>query len=294
MVICTDEIKEMVANGELPEITDANYYDAEINKHYMSFHTWLSLHGCDGIVSCEAKAMAELNGEYVDDNDDTAFMIGSYVDAALVGAEGELDKFKQEHPEIFASTGKNKGELKTNYKMAEKMIARCRSDKKFMSYLSGLKQVIFVSMFCGVPFKCKLDSYYPHVCISDLKTTREMHKQFYKPDVGHVDFVSYYGYVFQLSIYQEVVRLVTGEKLPCVIPAVSKSNHPEIELIHVDDLALYDALTEVINSLTNTSIVDVWKGNVEPLRCESPNCHYCIDTKVLTGTINYRDLIGVV
>lgn len=294
MVICTDEIKQMVANGELPEITDDNYYDTEINKKYMSFHTWLSLHGCDGIIACEAKAIAEMNGDYEDDNDDTAFMIGSYVDAALAGDDGELERFKEMHPEIFVSRGNNKGELKANFKMAEKMIARCRSSKKFMSYLSGLKQVIFVAVLYGVPFKCKLDSYYPHVYIADLKTTREIHKQFRKEDVGYLDFVSYYGYLYQLAIYQEVVRIVTGEKLPCIIPAVSKSNHPEIKLIHVDDISLFDALTEVKNSIENTSLVGVWKGEFEPLRCESPDCHYCVDTEELTGTINYRDLIGVV
>ena len=90
------------------------------------------------------------------------------------------------------------------------------------------------------------------------------------------------------------MRLCTGEKLPCFIAAVSKSEHPEIKIIHVDDLSLFDALTEVKRSCENTSLLDVWRGEVEPLRCKSPSCHYCVDTEVLTDVVNYKDLIGVV
>lgn len=276
------------------EVTQDNYYSQEINKEYMSFHTWLSLHGCDGVVACEAKAVAELNGKYEDERDNTAFIIGSYVDCALAGGEGELEKYKEEHPELFSSRGPTKGQIKSTYAIADKMIERCQKDKLFMAYMSGEKQRIFTAEMFGCKWKCKLDSYVPGRCIVDLKTTREMHKQFYKPDVGHVDFISYYGYVYQLAIYQEIVRLNTGEKLPCFIAAVSKSEHPEIKIIHVDDLSLYDALTTVKNSCENTSLLDVWRGNVEPLRCESPNCHYCVDTEILTDVINYKDLIGVV
>lgn len=276
------------------EVTQDNYYSAEINKEYMSFHTWLSLHGCDGKIPCEAMAIAEMNGEYSDQEENQAFVIGGYVDAALAGDDKELDKFKEIHPELFSSRGATKGQIKSTYAVADIMIERCKKDKLFMAYLSGEKQRIFTAEMFGCKWKCKLDSYIPGKCIVDLKTTREMHKQFYVPDIGHVDFISYYGYVYQLAIYQEIVRINTGEKLPCFIAAVSKSDHPEIKVIHIDDISLYDALTEVKRSCENTSLLDVWRGTVEPLRCESPGCHYCIDTEVLTSTINYKDLIGVV
>lgn len=268
------------------ELTHENYYSQKINKEYMSFHTWLSFHGCDGIIPCEARAVAELNGDYQKETS-KAMLIGSYVDSFF---EGTLDNFKLAHPEIFTQ----KGELKAEYKQAEKMIARCKQDKLFMAYMSGEKQKIFTTEMYGCKWKCKLDSYIPGKCIVDLKTTREMHKQFYVPDIGHVDFISYYGYVYQLAIYQEIVRICTGEKLPCFIAAVSKSDHPEIKIIHVDDISLFDALTEVKNSCENTPLLEVWQGTVEPIRCNSPSCEYCIDTEVLTDVINYKDLIGVV
>lgn len=276
------------------EVTQENYYSPEVNREYMSFHTWLSFHGSDGLIPCEARAMAELNGEYQEDRDNTAFMVGSYVDAVLAGSDEELEQFKIENPDIFVSRGSNKGELKAVYKQAELMIERCKRDKLFMAYMSGEKQRIFTAEMFGCKWKCKLDSYIPGKAIVDLKTTREMHKQFFVPDVGHVDFISYYGYVYQLAIYQEIVRICTGEKLPCFIAAVSKSSHPEIKIIHVDDISLYDALSQVKNSCENTSLLEVWRGNIEPLRCGSPSCNYCVDTEVLTETINYKDLIGVV
>lgn len=273
------------------EVTQDNYYSNEVNKEYMSFHTWLSFHGCDGVVACEARAVAELNGDYEENEENQAFLIGSYVDAWF---EGTLEQFKLEHPEMFVTRGENKGQLKATYKVAEKMIERCQKDKLFMAYMSGEKQRIFTTEMLGCKWKCKLDSYIPGKCIVDLKTTREMHKQFYVPDIGHVDFISYYGYVYQLAIYQEIVRLNTGEKLPCFIAAVSKSEHPEIKVIHIDDVSLYDALAEVKRSCENTSLLDVWRGEIEPIRCESPGCHYCIDTEILKDVINYKDLIGVV
>lgn len=292
MIYESEEIKKAVKEGKLPQITEDNYYSQEINKAYMSYHTWASFHGTLGMPACEAKAVAELNGTYSEDEVNDAFLIGGYVDAALVGTEKELEQFKSEHPEMFVTRGDRKGELQAKYVMCEKMIERCKKDNFFMSTIMGEHQAIFVTYLCGVPFKCKLDSYLKGKAITDLKTTREMHKQFYIPDFGHVDFVSYYGYVYQLAIYREIVKQITGEQLHCFISAVTKSKtHPEIKVIHIDDLSLFDAFTEVRNSLENTQIVDVWQGTIEPIRCKNSDCSYCIDTEVLTEPINYKDLI---
>ena len=178
-------------------VTDENYYSQEVNKEYMSFHTWLSFHGCDGIIPCEEKAVKILNGEYEEETSD-ALLLGGYIDAHF---EGTVDKYAELHPEMFSSRGDSKGCLKSQFKYMDKMIDRCEKDKLFMAYMSGEKQKIFTCEMFGIKWKCKLDSYIPGRCIVDLKTTREMHKQFYVPDIGHVDFISYYGYVYQLAIY---------------------------------------------------------------------------------------------
>lgn len=290
MIYESDEIKALVKKGELPQITEENYHDRKIDKAYMSFHTWAAFHGTLGVPACEARAIAELNGEFEEDTSD-AFLLGGYVDAALVGDEGELEKYKADHPEMFVTRGERKGELQSKYLMADKMIERCKKDALFMDSLSGEHQAILVCMMFGVPFKCKIDSLVRGKAIVDLKTTREMHKQFYIQDFGHVDFISYYGYPFQLAFYREAVKALFGETLPCFIAPVSKSEYPEIKLVHIDDVSLFDSITEIKNSLENGSLVDVWKGNIEPIRCNKPECHYCMATEVLTEPINYKDLI---
>lgn len=291
MIYESDEIKALVKKGELPQITEENYHSKECDKAYMSFHTWASFHGTLGVPACEARAMAELNGEFEEDKTSDAFLMGGYVDAALVGGDGELDQYKKDHPELFLKTGDKKGQLQKKYKMCDVMIERCKKDPLFSDAISGEHQAILVCMLCGIPFKCKIDSLVRGKALVDLKTTREMHKQFYVQDFGHVDFISYYGYPFQLAFYREAVKTLFGESLPCFIAAVSKSEYPEIKLVHIDDVSLFDAWTEIKNSLENGSISDVWQGDIDPIRCEKPECHYCMSTEVLTEPINYKDLI---
>lgn len=293
MIYETDEIKALVKEGKLPQITEENYHDPEIDKAYMSFHTWAAFHGTLGVPACEARAIAELNGEFKEDKISDAFLIGGYVDAALVGDEKEFNTFIEKHPEMFVSKGARTGMLQAKYLVADKMIERCKQDQLFMEALSGEHQAILVCHICGVPFKCKIDSLVRGKAIVDLKTTREMHKQFYIPDFGHVDFISYYGYVIQLAFYREAVKILFGETLPCFIAPVSKSEYPEIKLVHIDDLSLYDAWTEIKNSIENGSLVEVWRGEIEPIRCNNPDCHYCISTEVLKEPINYKDLINM-
>ena len=291
MIYETEEIKKLVKKGELPQITEENYHSIEIDKAYMSFHTWAALHGTLGVPGCEAKTVAELNGEFEEEGTSDAFLLGGYVDAALVGSEEELEKYKVDHPEMFVTRGDRKGELQSKYLIADAMIERCRKDELFMDALSGEHQAILVCMMCGVPFKCKIDSYVHGKAITDLKTSREVHKQFYIQDFGHVDFISYYGYPFQLAFYREAVKILFGETLPCFIAVVSKSNYPEIKLVHIDDVSLFDAWTEIKTSLEVGSLVKVWKGEIEPIRCNHPDCHFCMSTEVLTEPINYKDLI---
>lgn len=291
MIYESDEIKALVKKGELPQITEENYHSAEIDKAYMSFHTWAAFHGTLGVPACEARAIAELNGEFEEDKTSDAFLLGGYVDAALVGEKGELEKYVADHPEMIVTRGERKGELQSKYLVANTMIERCRKDELFMDSLSGEHQAILVCMMFGVPFKCKIDSLVRGRAIVDLKTSKDLHQQFYIPDFGHVDFISFFGYCFQLAFYREAVKILFGESLPCFIAGVSKSNYPEIELIHIDDVSLFDSWTEIKNSLENGSLVDVWKGTIEAIRCSRSKCHYCMTTKVLTEPINYKDLI---
>lgn len=175
----------------------------------------------------------------------------------------------------------------SQYKMAEKMIARCEEDEFFMQTLSGEKQVIMTGYMFDCEWKIKMDSYLPDQAIVDLKTSADIHKMWKVQDYGYASFVEYWGYTLQLAVYQKIVEINTGKKLPCYISAVTKEDYPEISVIYIDQLSLDHALNEI--SMNMQSVLSVKHGESEPIRCE--HCDYCKSTKVLTGPINYQDLI---
>lgn len=261
------------------ELNEQNYYSLEADKTYMSVHQYLDFVGHLGVHGCESRAIARLKGEYSEPTTE-AQLIGSFVDSHF---EGTLNKFKKEHPECFTQ----KGELKAGFKKAQRMIERCEQDDFFMQFMSGEKQKIFTGYLFGTEWKCKLDSYVPGKCIVDLKTTANMHQTWRVADYGYVSFVDYWAYILQLAVYQKIVEINTGEKLPCFIAAVTKEDEPEIAIIGIDQQSLDHALNEI--EMNMPSVLAVKNGEAEPIRCE--RCNYCKRTTKLTSVIHYNDLI---
>ena len=255
------------------ELTNDNYYSQEANERFMSVHQYLSFVGHMGVVGCEARALAMLKGEWEEPTTD-AMLVGSYVDSYF---EGTLDEFKKNNPQIFTQ----KGELKAQYRQAEKMIARCEEEPLFMAFMSGEKQKIFTANLFGCEWKCKLDSYIPDKAIVDLKTTANLHKSWKVADYGYVCFVEYWGYILQLAVYQKIVEINTGKKLPCYIAAITKEDSPEPELIGIDQQSLDHALNEV--EMNMPSIIAIKNGDYEPVGCT--RCDYCKSHKLFTTTI---------
>ena len=140
-------------------LTAENYFSKEANMEYMSASQFKAFN------SCEAAALAELNGEY-EREITTSLLVGSYVDAHF---EKTLDIFKAKHPEIFTKAG----DLKAEYKQAEKIIERIERDELFMQYMSGEKQVIKTGEIDGVKFKIKMDSYHENDKIVDMKIMKD-------------------------------------------------------------------------------------------------------------------------
>lgn len=261
-------------------LSESNYYSKEADKKYMSVHQYLDFVGHMGVVGCEARALAKLKGEF-EEPTTTAIMVGSYVDSYF---EGTLEEFKKEHPECFTQ----KGELKATFKQAEKMIERCEKDKFFMSTLAGEKQVIMTGYLFGCEWKIKMDSYLPGKAIVDLKTSADIHKAWKVQDYGYASFVEYWAYTLQMAIYQKIVEINTGEKLPCYISAVTKEDSPEIKVIHIDQMTLDHALNEI--EMNMQSVLMVKNEEVEPVGCGK--CDYCKSKEVLVAPISYMDLIG--
>lgn len=261
-------------------LNEETYYTQEANMRFMSFHEYADFVGTLGTIGCEERALARLRGEYSEEPT-LPLLVGAYVDSFF---DNSLDKYKAEHPECFTA----KGELKAPYKQAEKMIARCLKDDYFMKFMSGEKQRIFQAELFGCEWKCKLDSYIPGVAIVDLKTSANIHKAWRVADLGYCSFVEYFNYTTQLAIYQKIVDICTGEKLPCFIAVVTKEDSPEIAVINIDQVSLDDALEKVRMNIP--MVLAVKNGEVEPTRCEQ--CDWCKATRKLMKPISMNDLIN--
>ena len=261
------------------KLTPENYHSKEACQEYFSVSQYKAFVGTYGRRGCEAKALAELKGDWTFEQT-PSMLVGSYVDAHF---EGTLDVFKAQNPEIFTKTG----ELKSSFEGAMEVIARAERDPYFMKFLSGEKQVIVTGSIFGVPWKGKVDSLIKDALICDLKVMKEIREALWVKDLGRVSFVEYWGYSVQGAVYQELVRQALGKKLPFFLAALSKEKYPDLEIIGFQQKDLDDALSLVLPNVLR--IKDLKEGKVQPDRCEE--CDFCRATKVLTRPLHFSELI---
>ena len=259
-------------------LTAENYYSQEANKEYMSVSQFKDFVGTYGRRGCEFEAMEKLEGRW-NPEPTTAMLVGSYVDSYI---EGTLDRFMNENPDIFSRSG----ELKAPYKKAEDIISRIERDEYFMKYLSGEKQTIMTADLFGCKWKIKMDSYIPGVAIVDLKVMASITENKWVKDIGYLDFVRYWNYDIQGAVYQKVVELNTGKKLPFYIAAATKETEPDIRIIQVTQNYLDEALELVRANIGR--VLTVKNGEDEPDRCDVCDC--CKHNRVLRGPISIMDL----
>ena len=259
-------------------LTADNYYSDEANRQYMSVSQFKDFNGTYGRIGCEFAAMEKLARRW-NPEPSTALLVGSYVDSYV---EGTLDDFKSRNPDIFTA----KGELKAPYKKAEEIIARIERDKYFMKYLSGEKQTIMTGDLFGCQWKIKMDSYIPGVAIVDLKVMSSITDLKWVKDIGYLDFVRYWNYDIQGAVYQKIVEINTGNKLPFFIAAVTKETEPDIRIIHVTQNYLDEALLIVESNINRVLMVK--NGEVEPDRCDLCDC--CKHNRILRRPISIMDL----
>lgn len=260
-------------------LTEDNYYSKEANLEYMSVSQFKDFVGTYGKRACEFEAMEKLFGRW-NPPPTTPLLVGSYVDSYV---EGTLDSFMERHPEVFT----REGELKAPFRKAEEIIARIERDKYFMKYLSGKKQVIMTANIFGCDWKIKMDSYLPGVAIVDLKVMASITDNKWVKDIGYLDFVRYWGYDIQGAVYQKVVELNTGKKLPFYIAAATKENEPDIRIIHITQNYLDEALAFVEANIKR--VLEVKNGEALPDRCDACDC--CKHNRVLKAPISILDLV---
>lgn len=246
-------------------VTPENYYT---ETEHMSVSSYKKFKRC------------ELDGLEPFGDSTPSMMIGSYVDSAV---EGTLEQFKNEHPEIFSSRGSSKGQLKSEFQMAEEIYQYILKDKVFSQFMSGEKQVIMTGEIAGVPFKIKMDSYSPHIAINDLKVMRTVTDK----NGNFYDFITPWGYDIQLACYQEIVRQNTGEKLLCYICAVTKENPINSIIVNIPQVFLDRALYEVETNIKH--FYDIKMGKVKPNPCGV--CKTCVSKRETTQIISLEDLV---
>lgn len=262
-------------------LTKDNYFSRENAMKYMSYSQYKSFAGSLGRPACEECALKVLKGEYTVEPS-KSMMIGSYVDAFF---SGEFKDFALKNNNMIFNT---RGTKYADFQKADNIIARCQKDKLFMQFMSGEPQKIFTAELFGTEWKCKIDSYHENKCIVDLKVVEDIYKDFYVKDFGVMNFIDYWGYSGQLAVYQKIVELNTGKKLPCYIAAVDKTSSPAIEIIQIPDDKLKYELSLIDFDIQH--ILDVKNGIIEPTRCGK--CDYCKETKVLTAPITLDELTG--
>lgn len=237
-----------------------NYYSQEANKYYMSYSQFKDF------LKCPAYAMAKIKGEWQDEITDS-LLVGSYVDSWL---DGELDKFQEEHPEIF---NLRTGELKANFKQAEELCKVIKQDDFMYKLLKGKRQKIMTGYIAGVPFKIKIDSLHDDMIV-DGKVLKDCEDCWID---GKYPFYMANRYDCQGAIYKTIVQQNVCKKLPFVLGVVTKEKVPDKRLVKIQDSVLEDAKNEVV---AKAPIFQEMKlGKIEPYRCE--HCDYCKATKVL-------------
>ena len=163
----------------LPEVTKENYKDLH---EYMSYSTF------SRYLRCEAAAKAHFH-----EPDTSSKLMSSYVDAYF---SNELIPFREDHPEIFTK----QGELKADFKQAETIIDRIKSDETFMHFMSGETQKIMTGFIEDVPFKIKMDFYKENEFIADLKVVKDFNKVWSDAFRRYTNFVEAYDYDIEMAI----------------------------------------------------------------------------------------------
>lgn len=246
------------------ELNLNNYFSREADEEYMSVSQFKAFE------KCEAAALAKVRGEYKEKKT-SALMIGSFVDAEFGGTSFQ---FALDHPEMFNS---RTGELKSEFKLAYRVVERLKQDEMFMHYATGGKeQVVMTGEIEGVKFKIAIDNLH-----SDKIVDRKVMKDFepiYVAEQGRLPWFEAWRYDLQGAVYQEIVLQNLGVKLPFFLAAGTKEDEPDLDIIEIGDDLLEFELEQVKKKAPRYAAIKL--GIIEPDRCEK--CAYCKRTKVLT------------
>ena len=239
------------------EISKENYYTPEADSSTFSVSQYKLF------KQCEAKALAKVKGQYRQ-ADNEAFLLGKYIHAY---SEGTLEQFKADNPGLFSSRGATKGQLKSAYQIADKMIKTLSKDKVCNNFLQGEKEVIIQGEIFGVKWRGMVDILNINKgFFGDLKTTQGIYKKY-----SGLNFIEQYGYIEQMAVYRELIKQQFGVDLIPYIIAITKEDIPDKAVIRIDKGYTDNKLQEMEFYIER--FLAIKEGKVEPVGCGV--CDYC-------------------
>ena len=264
------------------DLLGKDYYSAASARRYWSISQYKRFR------ECEARALAELEGEWEDQRDNTALLVGNMVHSYFESREAH-EKFIADNAEAMISkAGKTKGQLKSDFLVGQRMIDRLEADKQFMEYYTGQKEVAVTGTFEGVEFKGKID------CLNiergyfvDIKTTKsDIDSTIWVQDEAsgrniQVRWFEAWGYVLQMAAYKKMLEAQYNRKFVPIIYAVTKEAAPDTRAI------VFQSQEKLDYELSELSVLiqhfdKVKRGEEKAKPCG--HCEYC-KTKSLTQRV---------
>lgn len=278
------------------ELNEKNYFSPEMAMKYLSVSQIKSFIGTPFQEKCEARAMAELKGEWTREKSES-LLVGSYLDEMITGTEESLKRFIENTPEMFYANGS--GKLLAKFQRANEMAETVRNDEVMNNILNdGIHQKILVGELFGFPTKIKIDVLRDKSII-DLKTVESIGKTYYDAvSKRHISFVQYFDYILQGSIYTTIASQNFKKDYKFVLACVSKEKEPDKALIEIDaetmNERLYGNSDVGIPSLEESikHIVALKNESIKATACG--HCEYCRKHKKITHIINWQEIAGEV
>lgn len=265
------------------QLNSKNYYDRNTDLQYQSATLFKSY------LKCEAETQAELLGEWKPPESD-ALLVGNYLHSYFESPEAHQEFIETEGKSLVSKRGKTKGQLKSQYKLADNMIDALARDEGFCQLYQGDKEAIVTGEIFNVAWKGKIDCLdLDHKRFFDLKTSQDIHKSFWNSEAREKEsFVAAYNYQLQMYVYRELIHQTFGIWCEPYIIAVSKQQYPDKAIISIPDYRLQEA--EELIAERQERIEGVRRGEIKPHRCEL--CDYCRATKKLNEIVSMDELIG--
>lgn len=249
------------------DLLGKDYYSRESAIRYWSISQYKRFR------ECEARALAELQGDWTDTRDNTALLVGNYVHSYFEGEEAHEEFKKMNGSEMISSRGATKGQLKKDYLVAEHMIDALKSDQNFTAIYQGEKEAAITGLIGEVEFKGKID------CLNvdrgyfvDIKTTKGSIDDTVWNGQERVYWFEAYGYVLQMATYKTMLEAKYNKPFEPIIYAVTKETPPDTRAIRIQNL---DAMQLELDVLAqNIKHLDAVKKGIEkPKPCG--HCEYC-------------------